>query len=57
MTKHTLLLLLLVTLGTALRAQRLNLPERNKNALSGSAFAALIRDTALSLIAREQMIL
>jgi hypothetical protein len=57
MNKHTLLLLLLVTLGSALHAQRLNLPQRNKNALSGSAFVALIRDTALSLIAREQMIL
>jgi hypothetical protein len=57
MIKHPLLLLLLSTIGTSTQAQHLNLPERSKNALSGSAFAATIRDTALSLPAREQMIL
>jgi hypothetical protein len=57
MIKYTLLFILLITAGSVLRAQRLNLQERTKNALSGSAFAALIRDTALSVSAREQMIL
>ncbi|WP_316809691.1 hypothetical protein [Pedobacter heparinus] len=52
-----ILFFFLMASGFLSNAQRLNLPQRPINALSGSEFSAAIRDSSLSPAAREQRIL